>query len=561
MSDVKSDIQIAREAKMQPINEVLAKINVPDESTAFSPMGRHIAKINLEYLDTLKDKPEGKLILVTAITPTPAGEGKTTTSVGLNDGLNKIGKKSIVCLREPSLGPSFGMKGGAAGGGYAQVVPMEQINLHFTGDFHAITSAHNLLSALIDNHIYWGNKLDIDVRRIVWKRVMDMNDRSLRSININLGGVANGFPREDGFDITVASEIMAIFCLSNDLEDLEKRIGNITIAYTRDKKPVYAKDLKAHGPMTVLLKDAIRPNVTQTLENNPAIIHGGPFANIAHGCNSVIATKTGLKLADYVVTEAGFGADLGAEKFLDIKCRKSNLKPSCVVIVATIRALKMHGGVAKDDLKIENVEALKKGLVNLERHIENVKKFGLPVAIAVNHFIKDTDSEVKALIDFCDSLGVKASLCTHWANGGEGTKELAAHVADLCEKKDAKFNFLYESKTPLFKKIETIAKEIYRADEVIADTKIRDQLKSFEEAGYGELPICVAKTQYSFSTDPNLKGAPIGHVLPVREIKLSSGAEFIVVVCGAIMTMPGLPRVPAADSIKLNEKGEIEGLF
>ena len=561
MSDVKSDIQIAREAKMQPINEVLAKINVPDESTAFSPMGRHIAKINLEYLDTLKDKPEGKLILVTAITPTPAGEGKTTTSVGLNDGLNKIGKKSIVCLREPSLGPSFGMKGGAAGGGYAQVVPMEQINLHFTGDFHAITSAHNLLSALIDNHIYWGNKLDIDVRRIVWKRVMDMNDRSLRSININLGGVANGFPREDGFDITVASEIMAIFCLSNDLEDLEKRIGNITIAYTRDKKPVYAKDLKAHGPMTVLLKDAIRPNVTQTLENNPAIIHGGPFANIAHGCNSVIATKTGLKLADYVVTEAGFGADLGAEKFLDIKCRKSNLKPSCVVIVATIRALKMHGGVAKDDLKNENVEALKKGLVNLERHIENVKKFGLPVAIAVNHFIKDTDSEVKALIDFCDSLEVKASLCTHWANGGEGTKELAAHVADLCEKKDAKFNFLYESKTPLFKKIETIAKEIYRADEVIADTKIRDQLKSFEEAGYGELPICVAKTQYSFSTDPNLKGAPIGHVLPVREIKLSSGAEFIVVVCGAIMTMPGLPRVPAADSIKLNEKGEIEGLF
>ena len=561
MSDVKSDIQIAREAKMQPINEVLAKINVPDESTAFSPMGRHIAKINLEYLDTLKDKPEGKLILVTAITPTPAGEGKTTTSVGLNDGLNKIGKKSIVCLREPSLGPSFGMKGGAAGGGYAQVVPMEQINLHFTGDFHAITSAHNLLSALIDNHIYWGNKLDIDVRRIVWKRVMDMNDRSLRSININLGGVANGFPREDGFDITVASEIMAIFCLSNDLEDLEKRIGNITIAYTRDKKPVYAKDLKAHGPMTVLLKDAIRPNVTQTLENNPAIIHGGPFANIAHGCNSVIATKTGLKLADYVVTEAGFGADLGAEKFLDIKCRKSNLKPSCVVIVATVRALKMHGGVAKDDLKNENVEALKKGLVNLERHIENVKKFGLPVAIAVNHFIKDTDSEVKALIDFCDSLGVKASLCTHWANGGEGTKELAAHVADLCEKKDAKFNFLYESKTPLFKKIETIAKEIYRADEVIADTKIRDQLKSFEEAGYGELPICVAKTQYSFSTDPNLKGAPIGHVLPVREIRLSSGAEFIVVVCGAIMTMPGLPRVPAADSIKLNEKGEIEGLF
>ena len=561
MSEVKSDIQIAREAKMQPINDVLAKINVPDESAAFSPMGRHIAKINLEYLDTLKDKPDGKLILVTAITPTPAGEGKTTTSVGLHDGLNKIGKKSIVCLREPSLGPSFGMKGGAAGGGYAQVVPMEQINLHFTGDFHAITSAHNLLSALIDNHIYWGNKLDIDVRRVVWKRVMDMNDRSLRSININLGGIANGFPREDGFDITVASEIMAIFCLSNDLEDLEKRIGNITIAYNRNKKPIYAKDLKAQGPMTVLLKDAIRPNVTQTLENNPAIIHGGPFANIAHGCNSVIATKTGLKLADYVVTEAGFGADLGAEKFLDIKCRKSNLKPSCVVIVATIRALKMHGGVAKDDLKNENVDALKKGLVNLERHIENVKKFGLPVAVAVNHFIKDTDNEVKALIDFCNGLGVKASLCTHWSNGGEGTKELAAHVVDLCEKDEAKFNFLYESKTPLLKKIETIAKEIYRADEVIADIKIRDQLKTFEDAGYGELPICVAKTQYSFSTDPNLKGAPTGHALPIREIRLSSGAEFIVVVCGAIMTMPGLPRVPAADSIRLNDKSEIEGLF
>ncbi|MDA8937136.1 formate--tetrahydrofolate ligase [Candidatus Pelagibacter sp.] len=561
MSEVKSDIQIAREAKMQPINDILAKINVPDESAAFSPMGRHIAKINLEYLDTLKNKTDGKLILVTAITPTPAGEGKTTTSVGLNDGLNKIGKKSIVCLREPSLGPSFGMKGGAAGGGYAQVVPMEQINLHFTGDFHAITSAHNLLSALIDNHIYWGNKLDIDVRRIVWKRVMDMNDRSLRSININLGGVANGFPREDGFDITVASEIMAIFCLSNDLEDLEKRIGNITIAYTRDKKPVYAKDLKAQGPMTVLLKDAIRPNVTQTLENNPAIIHGGPFANIAHGCNSVIATKTGLKLADYVVTEAGFGADLGAEKFLDIKCRKSNLKPSCVVIVATIRALKMHGGVAKDELKTENVEAVKKGLINLERHIENVKKFGLPVAVAVNHFIKDTDNEVKALIDFCDNLGVKASLCTHWANGGEGTKELASHVVELCEKNDSKFNFLYESETPLFKKIETIAKEIYRADEVIADTKIRDQLKSFEDKGYGDFPICIAKTQYSFSTDPSLKGAPTGHALPIREIRLSSGAEFIVVVCGAVMTMPGLPRVPAADSIKLNKDGEIEGLF
>ena len=561
MNEVKSDIQIAREAKMQPIKEILEKVNVPDESFAFSPMGRHIAKINLEYIETLKDKQDGKLILVTAITPTPAGEGKTTTSVGLNDGLNKIGKKSIVCLREPSLGPSFGMKGGAAGGGYAQVVPMEQINLHFTGDFHAITSAHNLLSALIDNHIYWGNKLDIDVRRIVWKRVIDMNDRSLRSININLGGVANGFPREDGFDITVASEIMAIFCLANNLEDLENRIGNITIAYTRDEKPIYAKDLKAQGPMTVLLKDAIRPNVTQTLENNPAIIHGGPFANIAHGCNSVIATKTGLKLADYVVTEAGFGADLGAEKFLDIKCRKSNLKPSCVVIVATIRALKMHGGLSKDELKKENVDALNKGLVNLKRHIENIKKYGLPVAVAVNNFITDTENETKALIDACNEMNVKATLCTHWSNGGEGTKELASHVVELIDKEKSDFKFLYENKTPLFKKIETVAKEIYRASEVVADTKIRDQLKNFEDQGYGELPICVAKTQYSFSTDPNLKGAPTGHVLQVREVRLSSGAEFIVIICGAIMTMPGLPRVPAADSIKLNDKGDIEGLF
>ncbi len=561
MSEVKSDIQIAREAKMQPIKDILAKVNVPDESFAFSPMGRHIAKINLEYIDTLKDKPDGKLILVTAITPTPAGEGKTTTSVGLNDGLNKIGKKSIVCLREPSLGPSFGMKGGAAGGGYAQVVPMEQINLHFTGDFHAITSAHNLLSALIDNHIYWGNKLNIDVRRIVWRRVMDMNDRALRSINVNLGGVANGFPREDGFDITVASEIMAIFCLANSIEDLEKRIGNITVAYTRDKQPIYAKDLNAHGPMTVLLKDALRPNVTQTLENNPAIIHGGPFANIAHGCNSVIATKTGLKLADYVVTEAGFGADLGAEKFLDIKCRKSNLKPSCVVIVATIRALKMHGGLAKDELKNENVEALKKGLVNLERHIENVKKFGLPVAVAVNHFIADTDNEVKELINSCNKLGVKATLCKHWADGGKGTTDLASHVVELIDKETANFKFLYDDKTKLFEKVETVAKEIYRASEVIADSKVRAQLKGFEEQGYGNLPICIAKTQYSFSTDPNLKGAPSGHVLPIREVRLSSGAEFVVVICGEIMTMPGLPRVPAADSIKLNDKGEIEGLF
>jgi len=561
MSEVESDIQIAREAKMQPIKDILEKVNVPDESSAFSPMGRHIAKINLEYLDTLKDKPDGKLILVTAITPTPAGEGKTTTSVGLNDGLNKIGKKSIVCLREPSLGPSFGMKGGAAGGGYAQVVPMEQINLHFTGDFHAITSAHNLLSALIDNHIYWGNKLNIDVRRIVWRRVMDMNDRALRSINVNLGGVANGFPREDGFDITVASEIMAIFCLANSIADLEKRIGNITVAYTRDKQPIFAKDLNAHGPMTVLLKDALRPNVTQTLENNPAIIHGGPFANIAHGCNSVIATKAGLKLADYVVTEAGFGADLGAEKFLDIKCRKSNIKPSCVVIVATIRALKMHGGLAKDELKKENVEPLKKGLLNLERQIKKVKKFGLPVAVAVNHFIDDTENEVNELINSCNKLGVKATLCTHWANGGEGTKDLASHVVELIDKEKDNFKFLYEDKTKLFEKVETVAKEIYRASEVIADSKVRAQLKGFEDQGYGNLPICIAKTQYSFSTDPSLKGAPSGHVLPIREVRLSSGAEFIVVICGEIMTMPGLPRVPAADSIKLNDKGEIEGLF
>ncbi len=561
MSTVKSDIEIARAAKMKPIHEILDGINVPDKAEVYSPIGRYIAKIKPEYLETLKNKKDGKLILVTAITPTPAGEGKTTTSVGLCDGLNKIGKKSIVCLREPSLGPSFGMKGGAAGGGYAQVVPMEQINLHFTGDFHAITSAHNLLSALIDNHIYWGNKLNIDVRRIVWKRVMDMNDRSLRSININLGGIANGYPREDGFDITVASEIMAIFCLSNDLKDLEKRIGNITIGYTRDRKAIYAKDLNAHGPMTVLLKEAIRPNVTQTLENNPAIIHGGPFGNIAHGCNSVIATKTGLKLADYVVTEAGFGADLGAEKFFNIKCRKSGLKPDCVVVVATIRALKMHGGLAKDKLKKENVKALKKGLVNLERHISNVQKFGLPVTVAVNHFITDTEQEVKTIVDYCKTLNVKANLCTHWSNGGEGTKELAAYVVELCEKKKNKFKFLYENSAPLFKKIETIAKEIYYASEVVADTKVRDQLKNFQENGYGELPICVAKTQFSFSTDPSLKGAPSGHVLPIREVSLSSGAEFIVVVCGAIMTMPGLPRVPAADSIKLNNKGEIEGLF
>ena len=555
----KSDIEIAREANKLPIQEIGEKLGIGSKDLL--PYGHDKAKISEEFIKSLDNNSYGNLILVTAINPTPAGEGKTTTTVGLGDGLNAIGKKAAVCIREASLGPCFGMKGGAAGGGYAQVVPMEEMNLHFTGDFHAITSAHNLLSAMVDNHIYWGNDLDIDTRRVVWRRVVDMNDRALRQITASLGGVSNGFPREAGFDITVASEVMACLCLANDLADLEKRLGNIIVAYRRDKTPVFCRDIKADGAMTVLLKDAMQPNLVQTLENNPALVHGGPFANIAHGCNSVIATKTGLKLADYVITEAGFGADLGAEKFLNIKCRKSDLKPSCVVIVATIRALKMHGGVAKDELKTENVDALKKGLVNLQRHIENIKKFGLPVAVAVNHFIKDTDNEVKALIKFCDGIGVKASLCTHWANGGEGTKELASHVAELCEKNNDKFKFLYESKTSLFKKIETIAKEIYRADEVIADTKIRDQLKGFEDSGYGDFPICIAKTQYSFSTDPSLKGAPTGHALPIREIRLSSGAEFIVVVCGAVMTMPGLPRVPAADSIKLNKDGEIEGLF
>ena len=563
MAKFKTDIEIARKAKMKPINKILAKINVPDKSSAFSPMGRHIAKINFEFLNKLKKKKNGNLILVTAITPTPAGEGKTTTSVGLSDGLNKIGKKSIVCLREPSLGPSFGMKGGAAGGGYAQVVPMEQINLHFTGDFHAITSAHNLLSAMIDNHIYWGNKLNIDENKIVWKRVMDMNDRALRFIDINTSGVAKNFKRVDGFDITVASEVMAIFCLSNDLKDLEKRIGNITIAYDKGGNPLYAKDLKAHGPMTVLLKEAIRPNVTQSLENNPAIIHGGPFANIAHGCNSVIATKAALKLSDYVVTEAGFGADLGAEKFLDIKCRKANIKPSCVVIVATIRALKMHGGVEKEDLKKENVEALKKGLVNLKRHIENIKKFALEPVVAINHFALDTVAEVKTVLKFCKDMKVEVSECKHWAKGGKGTIDLAKKIVKLCKKKKSKnkFNFLYKDNLKLWEKISLIAKEIYRADKITASDEVKEQLKIFENNGHGNLPVCIAKTQYSFSTDPKLKGAPLNHEIPIREVRLSSGAEFIVVVCGSIMTMPGLPKVPAANSIKLNTKGETEGLF
>ena len=562
MKKFKSDIEIARSCKLKPISKILKKINVPDSPKAFSPMGRHIAKINFEFLDKLKNKKDGHLILVTAITPTPAGEGKTTTSVGLNDGLNKIGKKSIVCLREPSLGPSFGMKGGAAGGGNAQVVPMEQINLHFTGDFHAITSAHNLLSALIDNHIYWGNKLNIDEKKIVWKRVVDMNDRALRFIDINTKGVAKDFAREDGFDITVASEVMAIFCLSNDLSDLEKRIGNITIAYDKNNKPVYAKDLNAQGPMTVLLKEAIRPNVTQSLEHNPAIIHGGPFANIAHGCNSVIATKSALKLSKYVVTEAGFGADLGAEKFLDIKCRKANIKPSCVVIVATVRALKMHGGVEKENLKTENIDALKEGLSNLDRHINNIKKFGIEPIVAINHFVLDTKKEIQTIINFCKNLNVEVSNCKHWAEGGAGTVDLAKKVVQVCNNsKKQKFKFLYNDSKSLWEKIEIIAKEIYRADKITATEEIKQKLNTFENNGFKNFPVCVAKTQYSFSTDPKLKGAPTNHEIPIRDVRLSSGAEFIVVICGSIMTMPGLPKIPAADKIKLNKKGQVEGLF
>ena len=552
-----SDIEIARKANKKNIKEIAIKLNL--EENDLRPYGHHIAKIDNNSTQRLPKK-ESKLILVTAISPTPAGEGKTTTSVGLSDSLCKIGKQSIVCLREPSLGPSFGMKGGAAGGGYAQVVPMEHINLHFTGDFHAITSANNLLASLIDNHIYWGNKLGIDVRRVSWKRCLDLNDRALREITANLGGVANGYPRQDGFNITVASEVMAIFCLANDLKDLERRLGNITVAYTREKKAIFAKDLKAEGPMTVLLKQALMPNLVQTLENNPAIIHGGPFANIAHGCNSVIATKTSLQLSDYVVTEAGFGADLGAEKFFDIKCRKSGLTPSAVVLVATIRALKMHGGVAKADLSNENVEAVKSGISNLKRHVSNIKKFGLPVVIAINHFAADTENEMQALQEECKSIGVEAVPCYHWEKGGEGTVELAKKVVEIANGINT-FKYLYEDKISLLEKIKTIATEIYDADDVIADSKIRDQLKQFEENGYGDFPICIAKTQYSFSTDPTLKGAPSNHSIPIREVRLSSGAEFIVVVCGEIMTMPGLPSVPAANSIFLNDEGEIEGLF
>ncbi len=551
-----SDIEIARKANKKNIKEIASKLKLDEND--LHPYGHHTAKIDFNKITEKKEK--SKLILVTAITPTPAGEGKTTTSVGLSDGLCKIGKQSIVCLREPSLGPSFGMKGGAAGGGYAQVVPMENINLHFTGDFHAITSANNLLASLIDNHIYWGNKLQIDTRRVSWKRCVDLNDRALREITANLGGIANGYPRTDGFNITVASEVMAIFCLATDLEDLERRLGNITVAYTRERKPIFAKDLNAHGPMTVLLKEALMPNLVQTLENNPAIIHGGPFANIAHGCNSIIATKTSLDLSDYVVTEAGFGADLGAEKFLDIKCRKGNLAPSVVVLVATIRALKMHGGVDKKDLQTENIKAVVDGTSNLKRHIENIQKFGLPVVVAVNHFVADTDKEVEALKDECKKLNIEAITCKHWANGGEGTVDLAEKVVELAEEEN-NFKYIYEDDLPLIEKVRKIAKEIYRADDVIADKKILDQLAQFEEAGYAKFPICIAKTQYSFSTDPNNKGAPINHSIPIREVRLSSGAEFIVVICGEIMTMPGLPSVPAADSIRLNDQGEIEGLF
>ncbi len=555
----KTDIEIAREASKKPIEEIGARLDVPAD--ALLPFGHDKAKISEDFIASLQDRPDGKLILVTAINPTPAGEGKTTTTVGLGDGLNRIGKKAAICLREPSLGPCFGMKGGAAGGGYAQVVPMEDINLHFTGDFHAITSAHNLLSAMIDNHIYWGNSLEIDMRRVTWRRVMDMNDRALREIVSSLGGVANGFPREAGFDITVASEIMAILCLATDLNDLQRRLGDIIVAYRRDRSPVYARDIKADGAMTVLLQQAMQPNLVQTLENNPAFIHGGPFANIAHGCNSVIATKTALKLADYVVTEAGFGADLGAEKFFDIKCRKAGLKPSVAVIVATIRALKSNGGVAKDALNEENVDALKSGCVNLGRHIANVKQFGVPVVVAINRFVTDSAAEVAAIREYADSQGVEAILCEHWEKGSEGTEELARRVVEIADSGAAQFAPLYRDDMPLIEKIEAVATRIYRASEVLADKKIRDQLRDWEKQGFGHLPVCMAKTQYSFSTDPSLRGAPVDHGVPIREVRLSAGAGFVVAICGQIMTMPGLPRVPSAEAIGLGDAGEIEGLF
>ncbi len=556
---MKTDIEIARAAKMQPIIQVAQKIGIPEDSVI--NYGKYKAKVSLDFIDSLKNKPDGKLILVTAMTPTPAGEGKTTTTVGLGDALNAIGKKTIICLREPSLGPCFGMKGGAAGGGFAQVVPMEDINLHFTGDFHAIGAAHNLLSAMIDNHIYWGNELGIDVRRITWRRVVDMNDRSLREIVSSIGGPGNGYPQESGFYITVASEVMAILCLASDLDDLEKRLGNIVVAYTSDKKPILASDLNAHGAMTVLLKDALMPNLVQTIENNPAFIHGGPFANIAHGCNTVLATKTALKLGDYVVTEAGFGADLGAEKFFDIKCRKANLKPAVAVVVSTIRALKMHGGVSKDNLSIENVQAVKAGLSNLEKHISNLKQFNVPVTVAVNSFSTDTGAEFIEIKEFCKKINVEAFLCTHWANGSTGTKELAQKVVQLSENTENNFKTLYEDSLPLWEKTNMIAQNIYGAQEIVASKEVQLQYKNFQESGYGHFPICMAKTQYSFSTDPNLKGAPTGHIVEIKELRLSAGAEFIVAVAGEIMTMPGLPKIPSANSIRLNSQNQIEGLF
>ncbi len=554
-----TDIEIARQAKKKPIQDIGAALGIGPEHLL--PYGHDKAKVSMQLIDNVQERADGKLILVTAITPTPAGEGKTTTTVGLGDGLNRIGKRAAICIREASLGPCFGMKGGAAGGGKAQVVPMEDMNLHFTGDFHAITSAHNLLAAMIDNHIYWGNALDIDTRRVAFRRVMDMNDRALRQIACSLGGVANGFPREAGFDITVASEIMAILCLARDLNDLQQRLGRILIAYRRDRSPVFCRDIKADGAMTVLLKDAMQPNLVQTLENNPAFVHGGPFANIAHGCNSVIATTTALKLADYVVTEAGFGADLGAEKFLNIKCRKANLRPDAVVIVATVRALKMNGGLAKDELAEENVAALKKGCANLGRHIENIKQFGIPAVVAINHFIGDTEREIDAIKAYVRDMGAQAVTCRHWEQGSAGTEELARQVVAIADSDQAQYAPLYPDEMSLFKKIETIAKRIYRADEVVADKKIRDQLRQWEEQGYGALPVCMAKTQYSFSTDPALRGAPVGHAVPVREVRLSAGAGFIVVICGQIMTMPGLPRTPAAEVIRLNDAGQTEGLF
>ncbi len=554
-----SDIDIAQAAEIKPIGDIADKLGIPNE--ALMPYGQTKAKVDMNYIKSLKDKPDGKLILVTAITPTPAGEGKTTTSVGLTDGLNRIGKNAMVCLREPSLGPCFGMKGGAAGGGYAQVIPMEDINLHFTGDFHAITAAHALLSALLDNHIYWGNEAGIDSRRVAWRRVVDMNDRSLRQITSSLGGPGNGYPRTDGFDITVASEVMAIFCLARDIDDLTERLGNIVIAYTRDRKPIRASEILAPGPMAVLLKDAISPNLVQTLEHNPAFIHGGPFANIAHGCNSVIATTSALKLADYVVTEAGFGADLGAQKFFDIKCRQSGLRPDAVTLVATIRALKMHGGVGKDDLANENVQAVKDGCSNLARHIENVQSYGVPVVVAINRFSADTDAEMKTVRDVCEGLGVKAIDANHWAEGGAGTEDLAREVVALADSGKADFKVSYPDDMPLLDKVRSIATKIYRASDIAVDQKTRTQVADLEAAGFGNLPVCIAKTQYSFSDDPNAKGAPTDHVLPVREVRLSAGAGFVVVVCGDIMTMPGLPREPAANRIKMNSDGVIEGLF